>query len=53
MLERFMEPSTYKGLTVLIGAVTGFFNPALVEPVALVCAAIYGVIDVLRKETSI
>lgn len=51
MFERLREPSTQKGIAVLSGSIIALFNPALAQPVVTLVGAIYGVIEMVRKET--
>lgn len=48
--ERFKEPSTYQGITVLAGAVGFSVSPEMWESVAAVAASIIGLIQVIKRE---
>lgn len=48
--ERFSEPSTYQGLTVLASAVGYTINPEFLDAIAAIALSVIGLIQVLKKE---
>jgi len=48
--ERFKEPSTYQGVTVLASAIGFSISPDLWEAIASVGASVIGLIQVLKKD---
>lgn len=50
IIERLKEPSTWKGLSLLLGVAGVAVDPALVVEVGMAVGTIIGAIDVVRKE---
>jgi hypothetical protein len=51
ILDRLKEPSTWRGLTVLVGAFGMQMSPDLIPAIGTAAAGVIGLIEVLRKET--
>jgi PII-like signaling protein len=50
ILDRLKEASTWRGVTVLLGAIGIGVSPDLVAQIGLIVTAIIGAIEILRKE---
>ena len=50
LAKRLVEPSTWKGLTVLVGILGWNLNPELLTQIGVVVASVIGLIEVIRKE---
>lgn len=50
ILERLKEPSTWKGLAGLLGAIGVAISPELIGQIGAAVIAIIGAIEVVRKE---
>lgn len=50
LLERLVEPSTWKGLAILAAAGGVTVSPELITQITAVAGAVIGLIDVVRKE---
>lgn len=50
ILKKLSEPSTYKGLTIIIGLVGYQINPELLNQIIVVCTGIFGLIEIIRTE---
>lgn len=50
IIERLKEASTWRGLTVLLGAIGITISPDLVAQIGLAVTAIIGAIEIWRKE---
>lgn len=50
ILERFKEPSTWRGIAILAGALGMQVSPDLIPAIGTVVAAALGGIEVIRKE---
>ena len=48
--KRFREPSTYRGLAILAGAVGVTMEPSKWDAIGAAVAALIGLIEVFRKE---
>lgn len=48
--DRIKEPSTYQGLSVLLGAVGVTLSPELWQEISTVIASVIGLIQVVKKE---
>jgi hypothetical protein len=49
ILDRLKEPSTWRGLTVLVGAFGMQMSPDLMPAIGTAVAGVIGLIEVLRK----
>ena len=50
ILKKLSEPSTYKGLTIIIGLIGYQIEPALLNQIIVVCSGIFGLIEIIRTE---
>lgn len=50
LASRAKEPTTWKGLTILIGILGFNLDPELLPQIGTAVAAVIGVIEVVRKE---
>ena len=50
LLKKLKEPSTYRGLAIIGGAVGVSLDPAAWETIGMFVASIIGLIEVFRKE---
>lgn len=51
-LDRATEPSTWKGIALLIGALGFAVDAAKIDQIGLIVGTVVGLIDVIRKEKS-
>lgn len=51
LLARLREPSTWKGLSLIAGAAGISLAPEMVTQVGLIVGAVFGLIDIIRKES--
>ncbi len=50
VLERLKEPSTLRGLIMLVGAAGFKVSPVIAPQLAVTCGGIYALINIFRKE---
>jgi len=50
ILERLKEPSTYKGISLALGALGLMIAPDLLMEIGTSLGVIYGAIELIRKE---
>lgn len=50
IIEYLKQPSTYVGIATIIAAFGVHFTDGFVQSVGLVCIAVIGLIEVIRKE---
>ncbi|MDZ5457007.1 hypothetical protein [Azohydromonas lata] len=50
LLSRLKEQSTWKGLSLMAGATGAAISPELINQIGLVVGAVWGLIDMVRKE---
>jgi hypothetical protein len=50
LLEKLKEPSTYRGLAILAGAVGVSLEPSAWEAIGALVASVIGLIEIFRKE---
>lgn len=50
ILSRLKEPSTWKGVAVLVGVMGWNLDPELLPQIGVTVAAVIGLIEVIRKE---
>ena len=51
ILDRLKEPSTWRGMAVLVGAFGMHLSPDLIPAIGTAVAGVIGVIEVIRKES--
>jgi len=52
VLDRLAEPSTKRGFVVILTAVLAGFNPELRESILALGVAVFGILEVLLKDSS-
>jgi hypothetical protein len=50
LLEKLKEPSTYRGLAIIGGALGVTLDPSAWETIGMLVASIIGLIEIFRKE---
>lgn len=51
ILDRLKEPSTWRGIAVLVGTLGMHLSPDLIPAIGAAVAAVIGAIEVIRKES--
>jgi hypothetical protein len=51
IINRLKEPSTYRGLSILMGLIGVYLSPEQTNAISAAVAAAIGLIEVFRKET--
>lgn len=51
ILDRAREPSTWRGLAVLLGALGIYANPDAIQQVGIAVGAVVSAVEIFRKES--
>ena len=51
LLDRAKEPSTWRGLSVLLGALGVYANPDAIQQIGVSVGAVISVIEIFRRES--